>query len=160
MIYRAVIKSFCAENPMSQYNREYRNYALPSTSQSPYIRSLLEVIGHDVDDRQNERSSSNTESQNDVLSQPQPRCMVFEWMDTDLWQLPSTPFRSGSPLPRIVARSVLEALVVFDSEDGVHADVNPNNIFVSSASGPSPMVKLGDLGERPGSYFVEHQANP
>lgn len=89
------------------------------------------------------------EYQQDALSQPpesQPQCMVFEWMDTDLWQLPSKPFRSASPLPRIVARSVLEALVVFDNEDGVHADVNPNNIFVSDASGLSPVVKLGDLG--------------
>ena len=87
--------------------------------------------------------------------------MVFEWMDTDLWQLPSKPFRSGSPLPRIVAQSVLEALVVFDSEDGVHADVNPNNIFVSRAGGPSPLVKLGDLGvgKLEESDFIEHQAN-
>lgn len=72
--------------------------------------------------------------------------MVFEWMDTDLWQLPSKPFRSSSLLPRIISRSLLYALVVFDEEDGVHADVNPNNIFVSSACGPSPIVKLGDLG--------------
>lgn len=72
--------------------------------------------------------------------------MVFEWMDTDLWQLPSRPFRSGSDLPRIVSRSLLEALAVIESEDGVHTDVNPNNVFVSGAKGPSPTVKLGDLG--------------
>jgi serine/threonine protein kinase len=77
---------------------------------------------------------------------PLPQCMVFEWMDTDLWQLPSKPFRSGSQLPRIVARSILEALAVIDSEYGVHTDVNPNNIFLSGVDGPSPIVKLGDLG--------------
>ncbi len=149
MVYRAVIKTFPIGKPMDQYNRERRTYALPSISQSPYIRTLVDIIGHDVDDYQNEHSQADIKSQKDVLSQPQepqPRCMVFEWMDTDLWQLPSKPFRSGSPLPRIVARSILEALVVFDSEDGVHADVNPNNIFVSSAGGPSPLVKLRDLG--------------
>lgn len=72
--------------------------------------------------------------------------MVFEWMDTDLWQLSSKPFRSGPELPRIVARSVLEALAVFDGEEGVHTDVNPNNVFLSGVNGPSPVVKLGDLG--------------
>jgi serine/threonine protein kinase len=72
--------------------------------------------------------------------------MVFEWMDTDLWQLPSKPFRSGSELPRIVARSILEALAVFEDENGVHTDVNPNNVFLSVVTGPSPVVKLGDLG--------------
>ena len=76
----------------------------------------------------------------------QPQCMVFEWMDTDLWQLSSKPFRSGSELPRIVARSILEALVVFDSEEGVHTDVNPNNVFLSGVNSPLPVVKLGDLG--------------
>ncbi|KAK0111253.1 hypothetical protein ONS95_001625 [Cadophora gregata] len=150
----AMIKTFPRGKPMDQYNRERRTYALPSISQSPYIRGLLDIIGHDADDSQNESSQPDFTSQKDVLNQAQenqPQCMVFEWMDTDLWQLPSQPFRSGSPLPRIVARSVLEALVVFDNEDGVHADVNPNNIFVSSAGGPSPLVKLGDLGVAVGS---------
>jgi serine/threonine protein kinase len=88
--------------------------------------------------------------------------MVFEWMDTDLWQLPSKPFRSGSPLPRLVARAVLEALIVFDSEDGAHADVNPNNIFVSGVDSASPIVKLGDLGvgEFATSDPTQHQTNP
>jgi hypothetical protein len=48
-------------------------------------------------------------------------CMVLEWMDTDLWQLPSEPFRSSSsPLSRIVARSILEALVLLDGLGSVH----------------------------------------
>lgn len=72
--------------------------------------------------------------------------MIFEWMDSDLWQIPSKSFRSGSRLPRIIARSVLNALDVFDKEDGVHTDVNPNNIFVSRINSVSPVVKLGDLG--------------
>ena len=144
MVCRAILKSFPIGNPVGQYNRERRNYALLSVSQSLYIRTMLDIIGHDADDSQIKQPPANTKTQEEVLSQPQ--AMVFEWMDTDLWQLPSKPFRSGSLLPRIIARSVLEALVVFDSEDGVHADVNPNNIFISGANGPSPIVKLGDLG--------------
>lgn len=54
--------------------------------------------------------------------------------------------RPGSQLPRIVAKSVLEALAVFDDLKGVHTDVNPNNVFVSGANGSQPIVKLGDLG--------------
>ena len=116
---------------MDQYNRERRCYTFNTIARSPYIRAMLELIGHD-------------ESSENVAQQPQ--CMVFEWMDTDLWQLLSKPFRTNSRLPQIVARSVLEALVVFDGEGGVHTDVNPNNVFVSGANEPSPIVKLGDLG--------------
>ena len=74
-----------------------------------------------------------------------PQAMVFEWMDTDLWHLPSKPFRSGSPLPRIIARSLLEALVVIGDLGGTHGDVNPNNVFLSGAEGSVPVVQLGDL---------------
>jgi len=90
---------------------------------------MIDLIGHD-----------------DQQKPSQLPCMVFEWMDTDLWQLPSKRFRSRPQLPRIVARSILEALVVMNSENGVHADVNPNNVFLSGVEGPSPMVNLGDLG--------------
>ena len=93
---------------------------------------MLDLIGYD--------EPATTESPQ------QPQCMVFEWMDTDLWQLPSGPFRSGSQLPRIVARSILEALAVTDGEQGVHTDVNPNNLFLSGLDSPFPTVKLGDLG--------------
>lgn len=92
---------------------------------------MLELIGHDEPPTDTPR---------------QPRCMVFEWMDSDLWQIPSKSFRSGSHLPRIIARSVLNALAVFDEDGGVHTDVNPNNILVSGVNSQSPVVKLGDLG--------------
>lgn len=116
---------------MAQYNRERRSYTFDSIARSTYIRPLLELVGHD------ETLAGGTQ---------QPQCMVFEWMDTDLWRLPSKPFRAGSQLPRIIARSVLEALVVFDGDGGVHTDLNPNNMFLSGVDSPSPVVKLGDLG--------------
>jgi len=116
----------------TQYNREFHNYTLDSIARSPFVHSMLDLIGYD-----------------EPLScqgHQQPQCMVFEWMDTHLWQLSSNPFRLGSELPRIVARSILEALVVFHDEEGVHTDVNPNNVFLSGVNVPSPVVKLGDLG--------------
>jgi hypothetical protein len=79
-------------------------------------------------------------------STPESQCTVFEWMDTDLWQLHSGPFRSNSMLPRTVAKSALEALVTFSGLDGVHTDISPNNVFVSGIHNIHPEVKLGDLG--------------
>ncbi|KAG4442867.1 hypothetical protein IFR05_001663 [Cadophora sp. M221] len=110
IVDRAVIKNFPADLSKTQCNRELHNYTLDSIAQSPFVRSMIDFIGHD------EPSSCK--------GFQQPKCMVFEWMDTDLWQLSSKPFRSGSGLPRMVARSLLEALAVFDGEDEVHTDLN------------------------------------
>ena len=117
---------------MAQYNRERRCYTFESISKSPYIRAMVDSVGHDEGPLE--------------CDVKQPQCMVFEWMDTDLWRLPAKMFRSGSMLPRVTARSLLEALVVFDGEDGVHTDLNPNNVFLSGIDSSVPVVKLGDLG--------------
>ncbi|PVH69467.1 kinase-like protein [Cadophora sp. DSE1049] len=106
----AAIKHFAEETSKSQYKRELHNYSFQSIAKSPFIRSMVDTIGHD-------ENAATGKSQ-------QPQCM----------------------LPRIVARSLLEALVVIDSEYGVHTDVNPNNVFVSDVHSSSPIVKLGDLG--------------
>ena len=115
------------------YERERGCYERDGIARSPHIRALLDLIGHD-------------ESEPHTSDASRPQCMVFEWMDTDLWQLPSGGLRPGSQVPRIVAKSVLEALAVVDDLKGVHTDVNPNNVFVSGANGSQPIVKLGDLG--------------
>ncbi|KAI9678773.1 MAG: hypothetical protein M1817_005830 [Caeruleum heppii] len=115
------------------YDREKVYYDSEVITQSPYIRSRRDVIGHD-------------EGQDGPQSSRQRPCMVFEWMDTDLWQLPSESFRSGSLLPKIVAKSALQALILFDRMDGVHNDLNPNNILVSHYLDLTPVVKVGDLG--------------
>ncbi|KAF4629161.1 hypothetical protein G7Y89_g8984 [Cudoniella acicularis] len=133
----AVIKHFPADISSSQYRRELHNYSFESLAKSPYIRSMLDLVGHE-----DSPPADGTQ---------QPKCMVFEWMDTDLWQLPSQPFRSGSQLPRIMAKSLLEALAVIADENGVHTDVNPNNVFLSGVDSPSPVVKLGDLGNLMGA---------
>ncbi|KAL2070070.1 hypothetical protein VTL71DRAFT_14750 [Oculimacula yallundae] len=125
------IKHFIEDANRTQYKRELRNYSFESIANSPFIRSMIDTIGHD------QKASENPS---------RPQCMVFEWMDTDLWQLPSQPFRTGSELPRIVARSLLEALAILEDEGGVHTDVNPNNVFLSDINSTAPVVKLGDLG--------------
>ncbi len=134
--------------------RERSNYKLPAIITCQYIRTLYDVVGPDGDDAQVE-SASMTED---------PPCMVFEWMEHDLRTVPSDQFRQNSYLPKIIAKSVLSALVLLKTQYGaVHTgecivflvcdlstadgpDINPNNIFLSSINGPSPVVKVGDLG--------------
>lgn len=95
------------------YNRERENYRIPRIVKSPYFRKLRDLIDGD---NGNKQITDCAPKEPKLMNQ----CMVFEWMDTDLWQLPSEPFRSGSKLPRVVSRSVLKALVVLDELGGVH----------------------------------------
>lgn len=134
--------------------RERNNYKLPAIILCQYIRTLYDVVGPDEDVAQVD-SESMTED---------PPCMVFEWMEHDLRTVPSDQFRQNSNLPKIIAKSVLSALVILKTQYGaVHTgecivslvyglstadglDINPNNIFLSDINGPSPVVKVGDLG--------------
>ncbi|KAH9205455.1 kinase-like domain-containing protein [Leptodontidium sp. 2 PMI_412] len=110
----AVIKNFPTELSQTQYNRELHNYILDSIARSPFVRSFIDLIGHD-------------EPLSFVAA-------VFKTLQVGL---------------RVASHSgtvVLEALAVLDGEEGVHTDINPNNVFLSGVNGPSPVVKLGDLG--------------
>ena len=72
--------------------------------------------------------------------------MVLEWMDTDLWRSRSIEIPPGSDLPKNVAKSILEALTIFSDIGGTHTDINPNNVLLSRLESPTPLVKVGDLG--------------
>ena len=69
---------------------------------SPYIRQLLDVIDPEEGAQQGNRR------------------MVFEWMDTDLWKARPYGKLSHPNLPQVVAKSVLEALAVFQGLNAVH----------------------------------------
>ena len=97
------IKTPAAAELMVVFEREKHNYELPGIAASPYIRSLVDVV------------DSNTDT--NLVSQPP--CMVFEWMDTDIWHLPSEQYRS-SKLPKIIAKSLLRALVTIKEQGGTH----------------------------------------
>lgn len=94
---------------------------------SPYIRALEDCIGHDGEKLER-------------------RCLVLEWMDTDLWRARMNPRSHDPQLQRNVARSVLEALAVFADIQGTHTDINPNNILISGIETSNPIIKVGDLG--------------
>lgn len=61
---------------------------------------------------------------------------------------PFGPIRSGSKHPKIVAKSVLEALATFHDLNGEHTEVNPNNIFVSGIHTPTLLSISGIWGNR------------
>jgi hypothetical protein len=80
--------------------REYDNYQLPAVASCQYIRTLCDVVKPYRDETQ----------VGDASTTDYPLCMVFEWMEHDLWTLPSDQFRENSNLPRAIAKSVLSAL--------------------------------------------------
>lgn len=146
--------------------RELRAHQLPVIRECPYIRQAVDVI-----------EKGEHEDWSPSQSKIKKR-IVLEWMDTDLWHIRpfGKPF-SNPRLPQIVARSILEALLVFQKMKGVHTgrnitshypiylywgyitnnldpDVNPNNILLSNLDAPMPTVKLGDLDNgRPARYI-------
>ncbi|MCJ1365654.1 hypothetical protein MMC16_004779 [Acarospora aff. strigata] len=135
----AVIKSEPIDHRKVIYEREHHNYQDHKISSSHYIRKLFDLIGHSPEDQ--------------IAPKPQQRCMVFEWMESELRTVSSSRVRSNPSLPRIIAKSTLKALAVFQDAQGVHTDVNPNNILLSNLAEPSPEVKLADLGNLIGEGY-------
>ena len=74
---------------------EVNCYEFHCIQHSPYIRSIREVIDNGTD-----------------------KCMVLEWMDTDLWSLRSRAQKLGRPFLKVAAKSILEAVKVFSDMDG------------------------------------------
>ncbi|PGH19866.1 CMGC protein kinase [Polytolypa hystricis UAMH7299] len=113
-------------HPM-MYKPELDAHEFNCIRNSPYITSMYEAIDNGTD-----------------------KCMVFEWLDHNLWSLRYQKRARNSALPKTAAKSVLQALTALSNMDGqgagVHADIYPHNIMVSDADSPSPTVKLGDLG--------------
>lgn len=46
------------------------------------------------------------------------KCMIFEWMDSDIWSLRGRQGPPNSLLLKTVARSILSALLAFVDMDG------------------------------------------
>ncbi|KAI9730974.1 MAG: hypothetical protein M1834_005435 [Cirrosporium novae-zelandiae] len=120
-----VIKSL-AEN-LKLFINEVNTYQYNCIAKSPYIRFLREYINNGESD-----------------------CLVFEWMDSILWETKEENTQAKAKVFKTVAKSCLEALATFRDMDGtgqyIHADLNPNNILVSGFSNSTPATKLADLG--------------
>lgn len=77
------------------YRREQNVYQFNCIRESPYIRAMRESIDNITD-----------------------KCLVFEWMDSDLWSLRNFKQPPNSPLLKTVAKSTLNALSAFSDMDG------------------------------------------
>jgi hypothetical protein len=108
-LIRAVVKTCSNELDQGLLEREYGNYQVPDIATSPYIRQMYEAIG-----------LPQEQSKTSISSGLQPPCLILEWMDTDLWHVPSKPFRNDAELPKIVCRSVLSALEIFRKQGKTH----------------------------------------
>ena len=83
------------------YQREFNVYEFDCVRNSPYIRSIYETVDNGTD-----------------------KCMVFEWMEHDLWSLRRRKRPPGSTFPKTIAKSVLQALVAISDMDGQCAGVH------------------------------------
>ena len=133
---------------------------MPTFEACPYIRQVVDTI--DVTEESvkilDERGKHDEESR--------PR-IVLEWMETDLWNYRPYGKAVNPILVKTIAKSVLEALVVFQNAEAVHTgkisppyrnssklepsnsspDINPNNVLLSNMDEEPPIVKLGDLDQ-------------
>ncbi|EEQ29073.1 conserved hypothetical protein [Microsporum canis CBS 113480] len=112
--------------------RELRAHQLPVIKECPYIRQVVDVI---------EKGEHEDWSPSPPTIQKR---LVLEWMDTDLWLVRpfGKPF-SNPRLPQIVARSMLEALLVFQRVKGVHTGVAKNNPSAQTHETRAPEVWKG-----------------
>ena len=94
--------------------REYEIYEGPGpVKTNPFIRKLHDTVGpwEMVEWRGRARFDKISED---------PPCLVFEWMEHVLWNVRAEPYRETSVLPKMIARSVLEALDLFASANVMH----------------------------------------
>ncbi|KAF2013520.1 kinase-like protein [Aaosphaeria arxii CBS 175.79] len=117
------------ENVKAMLRNERKYYANPAIRSCSQFRALCDVIDS-PEDMEPELGS----------------CLAFEWMDCTLADLSPESHKSNSTLHKSVSEAMLSALDVLGSQRLIHADVKNDNILISNIDGPSPIVKLGDLG--------------
>ncbi|KAF2254518.1 kinase-like protein [Trematosphaeria pertusa] len=125
----AVIKTTSEKKILDMLKREHDSYMNPAVRSSSHFRAMYDAI--------NDYNSLTNET---------PYCLAFEWMDCTLKEVSSKSHRRNSALHKSISRAVLGALADLKSQRLVHTDIKNDNIFISSLDGPSPVVKLGDLG--------------
>jgi len=110
---RAIIKT-PLESTKQALRRERNCYLIPGVRSSPYIRRQYDIL------QPFDGSDYRLLSPEDDMAVAPPG-LVLEWMDYDLWDVPSERFRQTSNLPRIICRSILSALALLKTEyDMIH----------------------------------------
>lgn len=107
-VFSAVVKTELGPKKTC-LRREYHNYKLRAIASCQYIRTLLDVVPSGAADALGRENGSV------ITEDPY---LVFELMDCDLRTVPSDEFRENSDLPKLVAKSVLSALVLLHNQYG------------------------------------------
>lgn len=108
----AVVKT-ALEPKKKDLRRERNNYLIPGIRSSPYIRKQYDILKGDPYSGEDPPQADETATA--------PSGMVFEWMEHDLWHVPSERFRQNSTLPKVICRSVLSALALLKTQyDAIH----------------------------------------
>lgn len=112
LVSSAVVKT-ALEPTKKALRRERNNYLIPGIRSSPYIRGQYDILECDP-------YSSEGPPQADETATAPPG-MGFEWMEYDLWQVPSERFRQDFILPKVISGSVLSALALLKTQyDAIH----------------------------------------
>ncbi len=107
------MKTAVTELEQTCLRREYRCYEHPEIRGCPYIRELYDTVGFDA------AGSDATRGLPTPASLDNPPCLMFEWMDTPLADLPSQPYRA-TRLPQQISRAVLSALLPLKGLNACH----------------------------------------
>ncbi|KAH9224390.1 kinase-like domain-containing protein [Leptodontidium sp. 2 PMI_412] len=126
--------------------QEYDSHCRLAISSSPFIRKMYDIVGdvEDFDDR----------------SQNHTPCLVFEWMDQTLADIPVKDHLRNDALQRAIFEAGLAGLAALHEENLVHTDIKPENILVSGLENLRPTAKIGDLGLTATDGFNKYQVQP
>ncbi|KAH6704015.1 kinase-like domain-containing protein [Leptodontidium sp. MPI-SDFR-AT-0119] len=90
----------------------------------------------------------------------EPPCLVFEWMDQTLAEIPPKDHFQIDALYKAVFEAGLNALAALRDENLVHADLKPDNILISGIESHRPIARIGDLRVAVEDGFNEYQVQP
>ena len=103
-LVRVVIKTAPPDNKAARESlkREYNAYRISSIASNPYFRAIYDIIS---DPKNLDEDTSDS-----------PPCLVLEWMDCTLAQVPSKRYLQNYILIKAIIDAVLFGLVTLDKE--------------------------------------------
>ncbi|KAF2490353.1 kinase-like protein [Lophium mytilinum] len=114
---------------LNMLKNEHARHMNPVIRSSRHFRAMYEAV--DIQD---------------ISTKEDSLCLAYEWMDCTLKDVSSGSHLKSSALHKNISEAVLGALAELKSQQLAHTDIKNDNILISDLHGPSPVVKLGDLG--------------
>ncbi|KAL9123799.1 MAG: hypothetical protein Q9217_006810 [Psora testacea] len=126
--------------------RERDAYRRPSIRNSPHIRRMYD----EINDFQRAKDFEDKAAFKDAVEK-QPYCLVLEFMSTTLKELDPEKYKNNLLFMAALFRGMIEGTqdikkAGIKNNDAVWTDAKPENMLCSDVDGPSPVVKISDLG--------------